>query len=187
MVFGYIGSLKNHILLLLSFFLLSMLLGWLSGPTEGLAPLQPIFEWILGLPPHYAVLIIWINNLKTAGIAFLLGIGFGLLPIFVMVENGFFVGIAIRSSLDAGMSHECLALGLLPHGILELLMILLACSAGLRLGIQSLRAIRGLQSDIKGEFLSGAKIFVYIVIPLLLLAASIEIYITKPLLIPCKI
>jgi stage II sporulation protein M len=73
-------------------------------------------------------------------------------------------------------------LGLLPHGILELPMVFLSAAIGLRLGHQAFSALIGRPTQIKREFKEGLMFYFRWILPLLLVAAIIETFITPLIL-----
>jgi len=190
----YLPSLKYHFLLSLLLFFISMVIGYAygfftyapGGSVVGeFAPLEVIFEWIRNLPAPVAALVVYANNLKTAVLAVLFGLGLGVFPLFIIVSNGFLAGLVIyTATAERGVVY--IALALLPHGVLEIAMILLSTSVGLRLGNEAANALRGRKTDIRREFLNGMRTFLYVIVPMLLLAAFIEMYVTAALVMPFK-
>jgi stage II sporulation protein M len=66
-----------------------------------------------------------------------------------------------------------------PHGILELPAILLGTSIGLRLGTQAWRRLAGkADKTLLAELGDGLRIYFTVIVPLLLVAAAIEVYVT---------
>ena len=66
---------------------------------------------------------------------------------------------------------------LLPHGVIEIPMILLSSAVGLRLGRSLLDKIKG-RGSLGAEVRRGLTLYVSVVLPLLLLAAVVEVYVT---------
>lgn len=95
--------------------------------------------------------------------------------------NGYLVGvIAYLAAQEKGLLFILLAL--LPHGILELPMVFLAAGIGLRLGHQVFSALIGKPTQIKREFKEGLVFYFHWILPLLLVAALIETFITPLIL-----
>ena len=113
------------------------------------------------------------NNLTVCFVAFAGGIVFGLGPVWSMFFNGLLLGVVGVACAQHGMSVDLWSF-VAPHGSLELPSILLAGGAGLRLahgvlfpGIYSRRdsiALAGVEAT---RLVSG-------VIPLLVIAGSLE-------------
>ena len=130
------------------------------------------------LPKYKLMPIIFGNNLLTSFLAIGSGIFFGIFPIFVLVFNGVILGnLSYHVYLDKGI-HYILA-ALLPHGIFELSAVILSCAIGIRLGNIFLnRLLEKPAPDLKQSFMNSLKIFIRLVVPLLLLASVIEVWIT---------
>jgi uncharacterized membrane protein SpoIIM required for sporulation len=72
------------------------------------------------------------NNLRVAVFAFALGITFGVGTVAILFFNGLFMGSFSSIFIRAGRSYELFGL-LAPHGLIEVLAILVAGAAGLAL------------------------------------------------------
>ena len=139
---------------------------------------QQIFEPLLNMPKYKLMPLIFGNNLLTSFLAIVFGIFFGIFPIVVLSTNGFILGdLSYHVYLDKGI-HYILA-ALLPHGIFELSAVILSCAIGIRLGNIFLnRLLEKPAPDLKQSFMNSLKIFIRLVVPLLLLASVIEVWIT---------
>ena len=140
--------------------------------------LQQLFEPLMDMPKYKLMLVIFGNNLLTSFLAIVFGIFFGIFPILVLVANGFILGdLSYHVYLDKGIYY--VLAGLLPHGIFELSAVILSCSLGIRLGAIFLnRLLEKPVPDLKQSFTKSLKIFLCLVIPMLLLASVIEVWIT---------
>jgi len=67
---------------------------------------------------------------------------------------------------------------IIPHGIIELPMVILSVAIGLRLGQQAMYAIMGRGVRIKDELVKGIYVFMYWIMPMLFVAAMVETFIT---------
>jgi stage II sporulation protein M len=129
-------------------------------------------------------LVIFMNNLKVSLFSILLGlIPFIFLPFFGAITNGFSIGIITSAIYIKGLKlGPFLLFTIVPHGILELPSILYAASIGIFLSLQiSKRILRGHESSDEPFYLILRRIFktwVGVIIPLLLVAAIIEAFIT---------
>ena len=74
-----------------------------------------------------------VNNIQVSILAFAGGGLAGLLTVFVLLLNGFNVGVALGFFIAAGEQAKFWGL-ITPHGLLEITAVLLAGGAGLRLG-----------------------------------------------------
>lgn len=75
-----------------------------------------------------------------------------------------------------------LAGGLLPHGIIEIPMVVISAAVGIRLGLKVIAAFKGESVSLKEEMLTGIKFFFYWVMPLLFIAAVVETFITSAII-----
>lgn len=129
---------------------------------------------------------IFSHNVRTVLIVFVLGFfSFGILGQFLYIINIGVIGGVLAGLNYVGLSafHLFLA-GILPHGIFELPAIMLAGAAVLHLGA----ALITPSSKTMGEVViynlaDWAKVFVGVILPLLLVAALVETYITPHLLL----
>jgi len=135
----------------------------------------------LGLSKPYLALAIFLNNaLKTLAVI-VLGIFAGLLPLVFLLVNGYVLGLVLHVSLQSkGLSVFFLAVA--PHGVFELPAILLGTSIGLMLGALSLRRFFGKgEGSLGNDLARGLRFFVTVIVPMLLLAALIEAFVTSAL------
>lgn len=128
------------------------------------------------------VVTIWLHNLRALVISMLLGVfSFGVLGLLVMMlPIAFLAYIAGNVSLAGGSPFTFLVALVLPHGVFEIPAIILGGAAILNLGA-SLTAPK--QGKTLGEafivaLARWALLTVGIVIPLFLLAALLEVYLT---------
>jgi stage II sporulation protein M len=109
-------------------------------------------------------------------LVFLGGATFGFLTIFLLMVNGILIGILIEVMLRE-MSVPALLVGLLPHGIFEIPAVLVSTALGMIMA-------RGLWEELagNGNALDAAKaagrLFLLYVVPLILIAACIEGFVT---------
>ncbi|WP_432774297.1 stage II sporulation protein M [Brevibacillus gelatini] len=121
--------------------------------------------------------MIMTNNMKVAILAFVSGITFGLVPIYVLLFNGLLVGTLAAVYYQADSSYAFWAY-ILPHGVIELTAIFIAGGAGLHMGYRLLVPGRYAR---KYQFLEAAKESAQLLLatlPLLFVAGIIEGYIT---------
>jgi uncharacterized membrane protein SpoIIM required for sporulation len=117
------------------------------------------------------------NNISVAFLAFALGITAGLGTCYVLFVNAMMLGGFFGHFDNHHLAYMCWSF-IAPHGVLEILAILIAAAAGLRLGLAL--AIPGDMT--RGASLrAGAREAVLLVlgtIPMFLVAGSIEAFIT---------
>lgn len=117
----------------------------------------------------------WIirNNVTVASLAFVGGLTGGLLTAALLVSNGLVLGAVVAFAWQGGQGHSFLAF-LSAHGPAELLALLLASQAGLRLAgafVQPGEAPRGALLAERGR--EGARLLA-VVVPLLVLVGIVE-------------
>jgi uncharacterized membrane protein SpoIIM required for sporulation/ABC-type transport system involved in multi-copper enzyme maturation permease subunit len=129
--------------------------------------------------------LIWFHNLRAIVLATVLGIfSFGVLGLIILMFPLVIIGYFTAAAAQAGISPWLFLTALvLPHGLLEVPAMILAGAAILRLGAT-------LAAPAQGRTISEAwlyaladwsKVMVAIVVPLLLGAAAIEVFITPRL------
>src|SRR5699024_2065396 len=121
------------------------------------------------------------NNLRASFIMMIIGwIPFIFLPYLTLGINGVLIGIALRMSKIAGTNpFRTILTGLLPHGIFEIPALLIAFLLGVFIckNITS-RIFKKKYYSFKTVFKFTIKEFIIKVIPLLIIAAIVETYIT---------
>lgn len=121
------------------------------------------------------------NNLRTSGLLVLLGlIPFLFLPILGLVENACVIGIIMAGTALKGASLEALAAGLIPHGIFELPALILSTGMGSLLCMEVIRTLlrRKREKNFLQTLSEICRFFLLIVLPLLVVAAVIETYVS---------
>jgi uncharacterized membrane protein SpoIIM required for sporulation len=120
---------------------------------------------------------ILINNIQVAFLGFALGITLGLGTMFVLLFNAVNVGViagAYHAVGEAGFFWSVV----LPHGLLELTAIFIACGAGLRIGWALVAPGDRRRATALAEEARGAVLVVAGVIPAFILAGFIEGYLS---------
>lgn len=131
--------------------------------------------------PVLLMLIIFANNAGKGLIAMLAGFFFGIFPVLFITLNGYIVGVVVslRQS-DWGIQKVLMAI--LPHGILEIPAIIIACSYGVWLGYRFYMSLFAGEA-FKPYLMHALKVYLRVIVPILLIAAAVEAFIT-PVLIP---
>jgi stage II sporulation protein M len=143
--------------------------------------LKQFAQMFRGLPKlQLAVAIFFNNSLKTL-LVILLGPLLGIAPLIFLIVNGAILGAVMPVAVESrGLWPSIMTIA--PHGVFELPAILLGTSIGLRLGAHAWRWLRGkADKTLLSELGFGLRIYFSVIIPLLLVAAVIEVYVT-PLL-----
>jgi stage II sporulation protein M len=136
-------------------------------------------------PTHGALMLlalILLNNASKCLGAIMLGLLFGLAPLIFDVVNGFILGLLAVASAKVEAAPFSFLVKLAPHGALEVPAMLFSVAVGLREGVAMIKKLRGEEVSLKEEAKQGLKLFVRLVLPLLLSAAVIEVFLT-PLIV----
>ena len=176
----------RNLILAASIFFVSIVLGTFIGrnTVEGLmrqlgTVLEPLA--LTGKLTILLFLIIFINNaIKALGIIFL-GILLGLPPLLFIVLNGFILG-GLGSVLESVNGWRYVMASFVPHGVIEIPVILLASALGFTVGMESLKWLLRRESRVKLQLSDGLKVYVRWILPGLAIAAIMEVLVT-PLLI----
>jgi stage II sporulation protein M len=134
-------------------------------------------KWIFDQPPIVIMTIIFLKNLLASAMAMLLGLGLGLVPLMVVTSNGFLLGIVGYAAVQKAGFFFLMA-GILPHGIIELPVVLVSIAIGFRLGYLLALTLAKEKVDLSGETRIAIHFLLRWVAPLLFLAAAIETFIT---------
>ncbi|CAM3972607.1 stage II sporulation protein M [Cohnella lubricantis] len=132
---------------------------------------------------------IWLNNVRSSLMSLYLGLFAGVMPIVTLVVNGMLMGYLFGNFAAAGYQiGPMIVKGILPHGILEIPALMLACAFGVRLGLSLLRGIWGSligRNEPWARFklaIKGSVPAAILVVLLLLIAAVIESTVTYRLM-----
>ena len=104
------------------------------------------------------------------------------MPALFLIVNG--VALAVVLSLSAQSRGIWLSLlAIVPHGVLELPAVFLGSAIGLMMGATLARRLTA-KSEIRigSELGQALKFFVILIVPLLIVAALVEAYVTSALL-----
>ncbi|HEX2997429.1 MAG TPA: stage II sporulation protein M, partial [Anaerolineales bacterium] len=125
-------------------------------------------------------------NARTTVVTLLLGlVSFGTMGVTVFIANIALVGGVLGGAQLVGYSPWLVfVVGILPHGIFELPAIFLATAAMLKVGAQLVtpQSEKSLGEILLLSLADWLRIFVGLVLPLLAVAALIEIYVTPTLI-----
>jgi uncharacterized membrane protein SpoIIM required for sporulation/ABC-type transport system involved in multi-copper enzyme maturation permease subunit len=142
----------------------------------------PSLLWSMHVRPW----TIFLNNSRSL-LLFMLGgvISFGAAAVIPLFATTGIVGFIVGGGFLQGMDLGVLAALLWPHGILELPAALIATAVGLRVGAGVLAPPQGfsLGETLLHGLADFCKAFVFLVLPLLLVAAFVEFYVTPQVLL----
>lgn len=141
-LFQHFKEMKHYFIVVVLVFGFSLYLGWanseqfshfLEGQMQGLKSLSQSLS-NKDNPQLWFFIFIFLNNAIKSVVIIFLGLLLGILPLFMLIANGMILGYVL--SLQAHESTLSIVLkGILPHGIIEIPVILIACAYGLKLGL----------------------------------------------------
>ena len=171
----YIKESKNFIYAILIIFFLFILIGAFV-PTPGILEqkILEIIEELLRKTENMSaaalVKFIFFNNLQSSFLGLFLGIGFGFFSLATGIINGYILGFVMLRSTQA--EGALILWRILPHGIFELPALFISLGLGLRLGTFIFK--KNKMEVLKKYFFESVRVFVFVIFPLLLVAAIIE-------------
>ncbi len=171
--FRKIKESKKEISWIITIFIIAAIFGILIPLPEVvlkiiLDRLREILEMFEGKNLIETVLLIFFNNSWISLLGLIFGVLLGILPILYSIQNGFFLGFVMKMSIE---KRGILSLWrILPHGIFELPAVWISLGLGLKLGKTFIKN----RKKLKQEFIESLKVFLFVVIPLLFIAAIIE-------------
>jgi stage II sporulation protein M len=124
-------------------------------------------------PRLWLFIIIFINNLVKSVFSIYIGVLFGVFPLFFLLLNGMLLGYIgeMQMSQQKWMS---LVEGILPHGILEIPAIIIACAYGIRFGMLMLQGVFSLISiERRNAFRAEVRRFMTMSVQLIYLLAAV--------------
>jgi stage II sporulation protein M len=136
-----------------------------------------VFQWVAELNPFIVMLFIFLNNSVKSFFAILLGFIFAIAPILFVTTNGLLLGMVVFDAIREGGTVFVLS-AILPHGIVEIPIFLLSVAIGLRMGVQTVLKLDGKDVKLRFELKKALRFFVLYILPLFLLSAFLEAFIT---------
>ncbi|CAM4254668.1 stage II sporulation protein M [Paenibacillus alkaliterrae] len=116
---------------------------FLTSQIEGLRELSNMIDQSNN-PTLTMMIVIFLNNAIKSIFVMYLGAMFGILPLLFLVVNGMVVGYLLKHVAEqqgGGVVLELIFKGLLPHGIIEIPAIIIACAYGLRFGVLAFKGL----------------------------------------------
>jgi len=172
---NYIKSSKNFIYAVIGIFFAFALFAFFVPATAELEEaimkmLKELIEKTQGLNQWQMTKFIFFNNLQSSFIGLIFGIIFGIFPVLSAVVNGYVLGFVASKSV--GVEGISILWRLLPHGIFELPAVFISLGMGLKFGTFLFKKKK--IKSLKEFFWNSMRVFIFIVIPLLIIAAIIE-------------
>ncbi len=181
--FDYIRHIKKFIFSIIFMFLFFALIGFFVPATPEIQQIinefiQKLMELTEGMSQSELISFIFVNNLQSSFFGMIFGIVFGIYPIVSAIVNGYLLGYVAIAVVNA---ESFLSLWrIFPHGIFELPAVFISLGMGLKLGTFVFQKQKW--KSLKSSFFSSIKVFFFIILPLLIIAAIIEgtlIFFTK--------
>lgn len=180
----YLRGIRKEIGFMFLLFLISAAIGYMTAimypdmVIRSLEELEGLVELLKNLSLLEIMFIIFLNNALKSLLILVLGVGLGIVPFLFIAYNGYFLGIfSYKIIMEQGYLY--LVAGILPHGIIEIPMVVISAAIGLRLGLKGFASLRGKSVHLKEEIMTGVKFFFYWIMPLLFIAAAVETFITS--------
>jgi stage II sporulation protein M len=196
-IFGHLNTMRHYLI----FSVVIMLAGFVVGATNSsfdsfiqgqIAGLRQMAESIEANNNStlWFIVFIFFNNAIKAILVMYLGALLGIVPFIFLTINGMMIGYLVSKAAEqgGGVLYTLIVKGLLPHGILEIPAIIIACAYGFRFGkmmFQGLGALFVRRADWGKElerFIIRTLPVMVLIVCMLLTAAVIESTITVWLL-----
>jgi stage II sporulation protein M len=154
-------------------FLVSFIIGYVFPVffTEIIGQLlKELVEKTEGMNFPQLLMFIFQNNLLASFVGIIFGIILGLYPLFSGFFNGYVLGFVAGKAVE--IDGVEVMWRLFPHGVFELPALLISLALGLRLGVSLFK--KNVRKELSYNLRESMRVFLYVIIPLLILAAVIE-------------
>lgn len=121
------------------------------------------------------------GNIRATATTALMGlVPFLFLPLFSLGVNAAILGVLGAAYTSYGAGLFTYLMGILPHGIFELPAIVLSCALGAYLCFELVCKLVGQRRGVPftAVFVNALRLYLTVAVPLLLIAAPVEVYIT---------
>lgn len=170
----YIKESKNFIWGVVILFFISVIIGILYHPSSIVNLILDYIKEILDKTEGMSLLkivgFIFTNNIQSGFMGIIYGFALGIFPILATFANGYIVGYVSSSAVSSSGASSLLSL--LPHGIFELPAIFISFGMGIKFG--TFIFYKRKMEHFTKFFINALRVFVFVVIPLLIIAAIIE-------------
>lgn len=171
----YIKESQNYIYVIIGVFVFSILIGAFVQFPESfvqkiISYLQELLLQTQGLSWFQLTKFIFLNNVQSSFVGMIFGIVLGIYSVITSLANGFILGfVSLLAVREGGVS---VLWKILPHGIFELPALFISLGMGLKLGTFIFQKKK--IESFKKYLLNSLRVFVFVVLPLLVVAAIIE-------------
>ena len=169
---SYIRASSNYIYFAFFLFFLFIFFGFYFNKNLGFIDefLMELVNKVSGLNLIELILFILQNNFQASLYGLVFGVFFAIFPLLNIVMNGVVVGYVLAKVGELTGLYEVWRL--LPHGIFELPAVFISLGLGLKLGMFVFSKKPGL--EFQKRFFESLNVFLFVVVPLLIIAAIIE-------------
>ena len=172
---NFIKESKIFIYFITGIFFLFTLIGFFVPPPEVISDqilkfIEELLRKTQDLSQFELIRFIFFNNIQSSFFGIILGVFLGLFPVIFAIANGYVLGFV--ASLSVNVGGISILWRLFPHGIFELPAIFI--SLGLGLKIMTFIFEKNRLETLKIYIKNSLRTFLFIVIPLLIIAAVIE-------------
>lgn len=173
--FDYIRDSRNFIYSVIIVFLFFSFIGFfIQAPPILEERILEFIEELLrkteGMSRSELISFIFFNNLQSSFTGMLFGIVLGIFPMLTTLANGYVLGFVAEKTVENGGIF--ILWRLLPHGIFELPALFISLGLGLKLGTFIFK--KNKLEILSIYILKSIKVFFFIILPLLIIAAIIE-------------
>ena len=139
-------------------------------------------QMFINLPKPILALMIFTNNAAKTLLVIVLGIALAIVPLVFILVNGVAIGVVLHLATQSkGLAYSILAI--VPHGVFELPGVLCSAAIGVMLGSKAVtRLFRKSEFKVGFELRRALKIFAAAIVPLLVIGAITEAYLTAAIL-----
>ena len=176
--FSYLNESKNFIFSIVLVFLFFVMIGFIVPvPDEIRTQIFNYLQELIEKTENFDSAGDWIgflllNNLLSSFLGMIFGFLLGVYPLIGAIANGYIVGFVSYLSVSEG---GILSLWrLFPHGIFELPALFISLGLGLKFGTFLFQREKG--KSFVNYLINSLRVFVFVVLPLLIVAAIIEGY-----------
>lgn len=178
----FFRNIRIYIIFTAMVFLIAVALGYTSAgmyeeeARQALAETTESLQSLKDMDSVQLFIVILLNNALKSFIVLALGFLAGIIPILFIFINGYVTGVVLLLAVLDG-NGTLFFVSILPHGIIEIPAVILAAAAGIWLGNKFMQKIR-YREPFGPHANEAIGFFNKIILPMLVLAALIEVFIT---------
>jgi len=176
----YLYQLKYYMIVGLIIFILFTVIGYFVAEhfqVSIIGELVDQFQLFANLDSFALMLFVFLNNSIKSFFAILLGFLLAIVPLLFVTINGLLIGMVFFDAVkERGWAFILSAI--LPHGVIEIPVFLLSVAIGMKMGVQTVFKLDGKDVKLKSELKNGLRFFILYILPLFLLSAFTEAFIT---------